>query len=417
MSDDQHTAPPRVGEDDPSPSSLDAPSPVSLDVPSPASLEVLNALGAGVLVVDAQLSIHFRNETAASWLPDALDVESALEGTRFLGPFEGWAAEFSGVLESGKARRFECALPGSTGSGPRLVSVHCTRIRGPRPGESDSVAVLIVEQTQREASEERHEVARRLTSLGKLATRVAHELNNPLDGILRYVNLALRVADDTPEPRLKTYLAESRTGLMRMVQIIGDLLEFSRATGGEFDEAGIDQIIEESIRATAARAETNRVVVTADFQTSDLPSVRGSRLYQVCCNVLRNAIDAMPDGGRLSVSCGVVGDEVVIRVSDTGAGLPTPPEKVFEPFFTTKDPGKGTGLGLAICKDFIEDMDGTITAAPGENGGAVFTIRLPERSCRPSGESRELPPRATAGSRRAAAGQCTGRLSESDEIG
>ena len=112
-----------------------------------------------------------------------------------------------------------------------------------------------------------------------------------------------------------------------------------------------------------------------------MPAVRGSRLYQVCGNLIKNAIDAMPDGGRLAVTAGMVDDEVVIRVADTGVGLPDEVDKVFEPFFTTKAAGKGTGLGLAICKDFVEDMHGAITAAPGEEGGAVFTIRIPISSC------------------------------------
>jgi len=237
--------------------------------------------------------------------------------------------------------------------------------------------ILIQEIDAAHSSEQQQDVSRRLASLGKLAARVAHELNNPLDGILRYINLALRIVGDAPQPKLKAYLAESRIGLMRMVQIIGDLLEYSRATSGEFDEVGINEVIEEAIRASAAAAEENHVVVAADFQTPAMPTVRGSRLYQVCCNLFRNAIDAMPSGGRLTVTSGIVDDEVIIRVADTGIGLPEPIEKVFEPFFTTKPPGKGTGLGLAICKDFIEDMQGTITASHADNGGAVFTVRIP----------------------------------------
>ena len=85
----------------------------------------------------------------------------------------------------------------------------------------------------------------------------------------------------------------------------------------------------------------------------------------------------MPVGGRLSITTGIVDDEVIIRVADTGVGLPPSPERVFEPFFTSKEPGKGTGLGLPICKDFIEDMKGTIAAAASDGGGAVFTVRIP----------------------------------------
>jgi two-component system NtrC family sensor kinase len=244
-------------------------------------------------------------------------------------------------------------------------------------GRIVGATIVIEEGIRPPMSDQQHEVSRRLASLGKLAARVAHELNNPLDGILRYINLALRIVGDAPQPKLKTYLAESRTGLMRMVQIIGDLLEYSRSTSGEFDAVGINEVMDEAVRSLAAAAEEHHVVVAADFQTPAMPTVRGSRLYQVCCNLLRNAIDAMPDGGRLTITSGIIDDEVVLRVADTGVGLPEPIEKVFEPFFPTKPPGKGPGLGLAICKDFIEDMQGTITASHGENGGAVFTVRIP----------------------------------------
>jgi signal transduction histidine kinase len=226
------------------------------------------------------------------------------------------------------------------------------------------------------------EVSKRLASLGKLAARVAHELNNPLDGILRYVNLALRASDNISDSKMKSYLTESRVGLMRMAQIVGDLLEFSRTTDGEFDEMTITEVVEEAIKVTSSEASENRVVVAADFQSEQMPAACGSRLYQVCCNLIRNAIQAMPDGGRVSITTAIVQEHVVIRVADTGEGLPEPPEKVFEPFFTTKEPGKGTGLGLAICKDFIEDMQGKITAIHAQEGGAVFLVRVPLSSFR-----------------------------------
>jgi signal transduction histidine kinase len=216
-----------------------------------------------------------------------------------------------------------------------------------------------------------------MASLGKLAARVAHELNNPLDGILRYINLAIRVAGDAPESRLNSYLTESRSGLLRMIRIIGDLLEFSRNSDAGFEETGMNDVIEQAIRASSSAADANRVIVSADFQGGQMPRIRAGRLYQVCCNLMRNAIDAMPDGGRLTISSGVYDEHVVIRVADTGVGLPSPVEKVFEPFYTTKQPGKGTGLGLAICKEFVEDMGGTISAANQDANGAVFTVRIP----------------------------------------
>ncbi len=108
-----------------------------------------------------------------------------------------------------------------------------------------------------------------------------------------------------------------------------------------------------------------------------MPSVRGSKFFQVCCNLFKNAIEAMPDGGRLTITSAVIDDHVVLRVEDTGVGLPEDPQRVFEPFFTTKRDHDGTGLGLAICKEYIEGLDGRITAERRPQGGSVFTVSVP----------------------------------------
>jgi signal transduction histidine kinase len=127
-------------------------------------------------------------------------------------------------------------------------------------------------------------------------------------------------------------------------------------------------------------ADRGGVTITAAFQDQHMPPVRGSRLFQIFCNLIKNAIDAMPDGGRLTIASGIEDGEVVICFDDTGIGLPAEVEKVFEPFFTTKSAGKGTGLGLAICKDYIERLHGTIEASNRPEGGASFTIRIPAAS-------------------------------------
>jgi len=300
----------------------------------------------------------------------------------FLDVFDGWSALLRRVLDAGETLRFQCALTPLHAPSAVLATLHCLPLRERGAARTNHAVIRLEQEARQDAVLDRLEVSGRLAALGKLAACVAHELNNPLDGILRYINLAMRVADDAPGSKLKSYLAESRTGLMRMLQIIGDLLEFSRATDGEFDGMNINEVVEQAMRGSASAADAAGVTIAADFQTRDMPAVRGSRVYQVCCNLIKNAIDAMPHGGRLSVTTGVIGGDVVIRVADTGVGLPEPVEKVFEPFFTTKEPGKGTGLGLAICKDFVEDLGGNITAAQGESRGAVFTVRIPLKSCK-----------------------------------
>lgn len=341
---------------------------------------VLDSLGVALFVVDRDQVIRHRNAIAAEWLPDGADFGAVLAGARFLEGFDGWSATLKHVIDTEQAVLLTCALRRRGDDAPSLFHIRCRPVEDRSSGRFTGAVVLVEEYREQKGAERQFEVSKRLASLGKLATRVAHELNNPLDGILRYINLAMRLADDAPDSKLKTYLLESRVGLMRMVQIIGELLDFSRATDGEFDEMNVDEVVEQAIRSAASAADAQKVVVAADFQNDDMPSVYGSRLFQICCNLIRNAIDAMPDGGRLSITTGLVEDTVIIKVTDTGVGLPEPVEKVFEPFFTTKEPGKGTGLGLAICRDFVEDMHGRITAAPGDDGGAVLTVCIPVSS-------------------------------------
>lgn len=347
----------------------------------PITVDVLDCLPAALLVVSESGLVQYRNARAGNILSDGSTLDAVLASARFLDPFDGWPTELKRVLTTGKTQRLEAALCGVDGSSRVLVVIQLSSIPEAATDHPVSVAVLVTDGAQRDVAEGQLEVSQRLTSLGKLATRVAHELNNPLDGILRYINLAMRLVGDEPESKLRSYLSESRIGLKRMARIIGDLLEYSRTTDGAWDASSINEVVEQAIRSLAAAADEAGVSLAADFQTLTMPFVSGSRFYQVCCNLIKNAIDAMPDGGRLCVTTALIDDEVVVRVSDTGAGLPDPPEKVFEPFFTTKGPGKGTGLGLAICKDFMEDMHGSISVAPGDACGAVFTVRLPIASC------------------------------------
>jgi signal transduction histidine kinase len=229
----------------------------------------------------------------------------------------------------------------------------------------------------------------RLATLGKLTSKVAHELNNPMDGILRYINLTMRIVElvGAKHPavarqenleKAKEYLTQCRQGLMRMVQIVSELLEFSRSTHTLFEHTKIEQILEDAIKTMNTRAETSNVRILSSYAPG-IPEVRSGNLFQVFCNLIKNALDAMPDGGQLTISTRLAADNtVVVEFRDTGAGFaPENAKVIFEPFFTTKDKGKGTGLGLAICKDIIERYNGRITAENAPGGGSIFTVYLP----------------------------------------
>ncbi len=225
-----------------------------------------------------------------------------------------------------------------------------------------------------------------MASLGRLTARVVHELNNPLDGILRYVNLAIRRCDaqksaaGRPPDEVVQHLTAAREGLLRMTRIVREVLQFSRGRASTLDAADVNEVVEAAVRSLAPAADEAGVLIAADYQLDGMPRVVGGRLHQICVNLIKNAIEAMPEGGRLFINTAVVGTDVVLRFSDTGPGLPDS-LRLFEPFETSKPPGAGTGLGLAICRELAGQMGGAIHARNAEGGGAVLTVTIPRSGC------------------------------------
>lgn len=216
----------------------------------------------------------------------------------------------------------------------------------------------------------------------RLLAHVSHELNNPLDGILRYVNLAIRALETGRTERLNDYLTQAHGGLIRMSQIVRELVEFSRSAHAEAPCAGVNSIVEEAVTIMSDRSARARVSIQCRL-SENMPTLRDGGLFQVFCNLIKNAMDAMPHGGTLTIVTELDGPHAVIRFEDTGEGLPADidTDTVFKPFYTTKQPGRGMGLGLAICRDIVEKHDGTITAARLSPGGTSFTIRIPLKGC------------------------------------
>jgi len=240
----------------------------------------------------------------------------------------------------------------------------------------NSEAVRSATQTSLLKSEAETE---RLAAIGKFTAKIAHELNNPLDGILRYINLASRNVElDNPE-KLNEYLNNSRQGILRMVKIVRELLEFSRCHYLPAEEpVSIELIIEDAIKTCVGKSDLPAVQIVRDF-AQDLPKFPAANLFQVFCNLIKNSLDSMPDGGILEIAAAVEPNgDVSVEFRDSGHGFdPSDTDALFEPFFTTKAQGRGTGLGLAICKDLVARHGGHISAANRDEGGSMFTVHLP----------------------------------------
>jgi len=330
----------------------------------------LDALPQAVLIADEGGEILARNAAAKAMLPAIGNVAAAFTRHGAPGAFD-WAAQMASLAEAegGLALR---NLPLS-GEGNRqvLVDVFLRRL-APHRGRR-AVLVSVTDVSERSSMERRLAASERMEAMSKFAAKIAHELNNPLDGILRYVGLAKRVAGK----EAAGYLDNARSGLVRMAEIIRNVLGRSRRGKAGIDWAPVERLLDEAIRVMQPSASALSVAIICE--AADDASVPGpAALFQVFCNIIKNALDAMPGGGLLKIRLYRTPSHCTIEFADTGCGLTEEQAKrLFKPFYTTKAPGEGMGLGLAVCKDILARMGGTIGAAPGPSGGAVITVHLP----------------------------------------
>ena len=217
----------------------------------------------------------------------------------------------------------------------------------------------------------------KMASLGQLTAGIAHEINNPLGGLLNCVKTMRENPDDL---ELYTrYMPLLEKGLRRIEHIMRQLLNFGRKAPLNYSRVAVDEIIRECYELLEYRLKN--IDLTLDLKIQENFCTDVEALRQIIVNTGLNAIQAMPDGGSLSVATERAHTRIIIRVQDTGTGIdPAILEKIFDPFFTTKDVGEGTGLGLAVTYSLVKQLSGTIDVKSKLGEGTVFTISLPESS-------------------------------------
>jgi signal transduction histidine kinase len=338
--------------------------------------DLINHIPLGVVAFDTRLKITDSNPAAQNILAPSENIAEALSAGTTQDQNPPWADRLHQALAGDQPCTFD-NLSYSQNKRNYILRILCTPLSDEKTGKLIAGILLIEDITAKMAMENDLAAAERLAAVGKLAARVAHELNNPLDGILRYINLSLRLADQDAQGQTIHYLQESRKGLLRMVQIISELLEFSRSTYSAYQEADPNKIVEDAIKSLEAQTYDKKIEVIRRY-SDDLPNIRSGNLFQVFCNLIKNAIDAVETEGKLEIKTSCDEYNLIFELFDNGAGLSDEAkEKLFEPFFTTKAPGKGTGLGLAICKDIIERLNGQIHAENQPEGGCLFTVSIP----------------------------------------
>jgi signal transduction histidine kinase len=253
-------------------------------------------------------------------------------------------------------------------------------------GASFNAMVARLADARRQLEDRHAEEIRRaehLASLGQMAAGIAHEINNPIAGMLNCVRTLLKGVKD--EPRRVQYMTMLLEGLTRIGRTVGQLLSFAREAKPHLVRTEIAPILHRCL--TLVEQDLAARGIACQMPTDGgLPSLLADPLLleQVFLNILRNAIDAMPDGGRLGVAMAVrergAQRFFEVRVLDTGVGIP--PEqlpRIFDPFFTTKPVGKGTGLGLSVSYGIVRAHGGVIEVESEVGTGSTFTVVLPIR--------------------------------------
>lgn len=217
----------------------------------------------------------------------------------------------------------------------------------------------------------------KLASIGKLAGGIAHEFNNPLDGVIRYSNLCLEHAKDNECELCRGYLFEIKSGLNRMATIVKNLLACSRTTGPTLQMIHPAVVIEQAIRAVQADIVNKGVVIHYEIE-KNLTEILDLGFERIVINLLRNAVDAVGENGKISVTCYPSSSRLVLKIIDNGCGIsPDHLVKIFEPFFTTKDIAKGCGLGLTIVDEIVRSYNGQIHVQSEINSGTTFEVTIP----------------------------------------
>ncbi|MBX3159126.1 MAG: response regulator [Deltaproteobacteria bacterium] len=299
------------------------------------------------------------------------------------------AERFRAVLATGESQAFETGLVGRDGA-TIPMSVHLGAMRsGERIVGIVAIALDISELRRVRRAKARMQehliVSDRMASVGILAAGVAHEINNPLASLMANLDLvaedltALGDRDELAE--VHEVLGDARDAAARIRDIVRDLRMFSRSDEEKTMPVDVERVMESALRM-AWNEIRHRARVVKDYQPAPPVLASESRLGQVFLNLIVNAAQAITEGNtqhnEIRISIGTDGDQAVIAIADTGAGMP--PEvlgRLFTPFFTTKAAGHGTGLGLSICHRIVTGYDGAIDIQSAAGEGTTVRLSFP----------------------------------------
>jgi signal transduction histidine kinase len=324
---------------------------------------IVSAIGSGLLLLDKKGIVLWANQMAES-MADMELVGKACE--ELCAECEVSSSYSQGSIETIIASR----LFGQEG---KFYQVTTAPIKG-ADGQTSGYIRLIHDMTEMKKMEEQMSNSEKLASIGRLAAGIAHEIGNPLTSVFSFVQILREMEQDEFK---KDSLQTIYFHINRISETLKQLSGFSKMPAVEPSECQPNEIIETSIHLIQFDKRAKDITIIKELSPSlPLAVVDANQLSQVFVNLILNAIDAMPEGGSLTVRSYTVDHSVAIQFADSGVGMPKQRlMKIFDPFYTTKE--KGTRLGLAVSYNIIKKMNGTISVDSEVGKGTTFTITIP----------------------------------------
>ena len=351
---------------------------------------IVNAMGAGLVLVDLQGRAQWANRKAQSWLDEWESI--GLPVAQSLCSLKEPCGQCPFEPDNQPNFPVYCELkltdPSSCG---RVFQLITTPETTPEADQAPTRFLqLILDVTKVKEVESQLQQAAKMSQIGQLAGGIAHQINNPVGIMLTTITHHLTDANrDGWTDGLREDFEMMKRQCQRVDHAVQSLLSFSRTSENLQVPVDVREIVDEAVLLTRPRMSQNAIELRTRLEEGLPPSLGDpNELLQVVLNLVNNAIDAMPDGGALEIElrasapvAGVAADgnqgSLLLTVSDTGLGLRGgQTDRVFEPFFTTKEIGSGTGLGLTVAKRIVDSLGGRIWAENGEKQGAVFRIAL-----------------------------------------
>jgi two-component system nitrogen regulation sensor histidine kinase GlnL len=350
--------------------------------------DILTAIVDGVVVADGNGRIVIWNRAAEEMTGIMAADAVGKDAAAVLRDNPAVVSQIEKTLATGRSYAdYETSL--AVKHGQPLQAALVTTVLVDREGSPQGVILTVRDQSGVKDLKDRMRRADRLAAIGQIAAGIAHEIKNPLVGIKGAAQLMRTELSPGAGPGLNEYLDVIVKEADRLNRVLEGILDFTRLKAREFAVFNVHEVLDRAVLLNEELARQNGVVLAREYDPS-LPDVIGNQdqLMQVFLNIVRNAIEAMPGGGKLTVvtrmsdlftSVQADGKKhrlMMAKVSDTGQGIKAEDlQNIFAPFFTTKD--RGVGLGLALSYQIVQEHLGTIRVESEPGVGTIFSIYLP----------------------------------------